>query len=86
MTRRMRILATAMAVVCCSALLSPTWAITDEEVKELRISILPEPITALLTIPFVWVGREWWTLAWVLAIPIGILLKRTSRSTATNDG
>ena len=61
-------------------------AITDEEVKELRISILPEPITALLTIPFVWVGRGWWTLAWLLAIPIGILLKRSRQVSSAAGG
>ncbi|MGB6122951.1 MAG: TMEM175 family protein [Bacteroidota bacterium] len=53
-----------------------TDTITDEEIGELHIAILPEPITALLTIPFVWLGHGWWTLAWLLAIPIGWLLKK----------
>jgi uncharacterized membrane protein len=53
-----------------------TDTITDEEIGELRLAILPEPITALLTIPFVWLGHGWWTLAWLLAIPIGWLLKK----------
>jgi uncharacterized membrane protein len=53
-----------------------TETITDEEIGELHLAILPEPITALLTIPFVWLGHGWWTLAWLLAIPIGWLLKK----------
>jgi uncharacterized membrane protein len=60
-----------------------TDTITDEEIIELRLAILPEPITALLTIPFVWLGHGWWTLAWLLAIPIGWLLKK--RHTARLD-
>jgi uncharacterized membrane protein len=53
-----------------------TETITDVEAKELRLAILPEPITAVLTIPFVFLGHGWWTLAWFLVIPIGWLLKK----------
>ena len=60
--------------------------ITNAEIKDLRLAILPEPVTALLTIPFVWVGRGWWTLAWLLAIPIGMLLRRLRRGTEAAGG
>ena len=50
--------------------------ITDPEARELRVSIMSEPITALITIPFAWLGTGWWTLAWLSNILISRLLKR----------
>ena len=51
-------------------------SITDLEARELRLNIMSEPITALLTIPFAWLGSGWWTLAWLANILISRLLKR----------
>jgi uncharacterized membrane protein len=51
-------------------------SITGLEARELRFSIMSEPITALFTIPFAWLGAGWWTLAWLANILISRLLKR----------
>jgi uncharacterized membrane protein len=43
-------------------------SITDREAAELRLEFLNEPVTALITIPFVWVGTTAWTLAWLAGL------------------
>jgi hypothetical protein len=55
-------------------LLSP--AISDSEARQLRIGVLPEPLTALLTIPFAFLGSWYWELSWLLYIPIAAFLRR----------
>ncbi len=49
---------------------------TPEKSRKTMYSFLSEPITAVLTIPFVFFGAGWYTLSWLLAIPIGMFLKR----------
>ena len=49
-------------------------AITDKEAAELRIEFLNEPVTALITIPFVWVGTTAWTIAWLSGLLISRIL------------
>ena len=51
-------------------------SITDFEARELRFNVMSEPITALITIPFAWIGPGWWTLAWLANILVSRLLKR----------
>jgi hypothetical protein len=55
-------------------LLSP--AISDPVARQLRISVLPEPLTALLTIPFAFLGPWYWELSWLLYIPIAAWLRK----------
>jgi uncharacterized membrane protein len=49
-------------------------AITDKEAAELRLEFLNEPVTALITIPFVWVGTTAWTLAWLTGLIVSRIL------------
>jgi uncharacterized membrane protein len=49
-------------------------SITDKEAARLRIEFLNEPVTALITIPFVWVGTTAWTLAWLSGLLISRIL------------
>ena len=43
-----------------------TDAITDEEAKGVQVQIFAEPLTALFTLPFAFVGPLAWNLAWLL--------------------
>lgn len=49
-------------------------AITDKEAAELRLEFLNEPVTALITIPFVWLGTTAWTLAWLTGLLVSRIL------------
>lgn len=50
--------------------------VTKVEIRDGRLLILPEPLTALFTLPLAAVGHSAWNLAW-LALPIvGKLVKR----------
>ena len=40
------------------------------------LKLMPEPITAVFTIPFAFLGPNIWTLSWLLMIPVSWLLKR----------
>ena len=51
-------------------------AVSAEEANELKISILAEPLAALVTIPFAFIGPGIWNLSWLSVIVFGILLKR----------
>lgn len=50
--------------------------ITDAEAKHLRLDIMSEPITAVITIPFAWLGTGPWTLAWLAGLIVTRILKR----------
>ena len=53
--------------------------VTDEEARALAHRILAEPITAMVTIPFAFVGPGLWELSW-LSYPLWVrLLKRRRR-------
>ena len=41
-------------------------AITDKEAKDVQIEIFAEPLTALFTLPFAFIGPLAWNLAWLL--------------------
>ena len=47
--------------------------LTEEEVKEMKINLLGEPITALFTLPFAFLGGLLWEISW-LSYPIIIKL------------
>jgi len=51
-------------------------AISSEEANELKISILAEPLAAVFTIPFAFIGPGIWNLSWLSVIVFGIFLKR----------
>ena len=43
---------------------------------------LPEPITALCTIPFAFIGTTAWNLSWLLTPLIGLLIVRRQKKKA----
>ena len=49
---------------------------TPQKSRDTMFSFLSEPITAVVTIPFAFLGPGWYTIAWLSAIPIGMFLKR----------
>lgn len=51
-------------------------AVTDSEKIEIRNSVLTEPLAALFTIPFAFIGSGWWNLAWLSVLFFGWFLKR----------
>ena len=51
-------------------------AVTAEETVEIRNSVLAEPLAAVITIPFAFVGILAWNLAWLSVLIIGAFLKR----------
>lgn len=53
-----------------------TDAITDAEARDLRIQILSEPITAVITTPFAFIGTTAWTLAWLIGLIVARILNR----------
>ncbi len=54
--------------------------LTAEEIIESRVRLLPEPVTAALTIPFAFLGSGWWELSWLLYLPIAYILKRLAKT------
>jgi len=51
-------------------------AVSPEEANELKISILSEPLAAVVTIPFAFIGPGIWNLSWLSVIVFGIFLKK----------
>jgi len=51
-------------------------AISDKEADELKISVLPEPVAALITIPLAFVGPWAWEIGWLVMLPTGSWLRR----------
>ncbi len=49
---------------------------SEQEQDKAYLKMLPEPITAVLTIPFAFFGPNIWTAAWLLMIPVGMITKR----------
>lgn len=50
--------------------------LSDKEADELKISVLPEPVAALITIPLAYVGPWIWEIGWLVMLPIGSWLRR----------
>ena len=55
-------------------LLSPS--ISDREADALKISVLPEPVAGLLTVPLAFLGPWAWELGWLVMLPLGSWLRR----------
>jgi len=51
-------------------------AVSSEEANDLKISILAEPLAAVVTIPFAFIGPGIWNLSWLSVIVFGIFLKK----------
>jgi uncharacterized membrane protein len=51
-------------------------AITDQEAKQQQISILAEPISAIISLPFAWVGPLAWEISWFVYPLAAWILKR----------
>ena len=54
--------------------------VSDEDALEMRDRILAEPITALVTIPFAFIGPWLWEAAWLTYPLAKMVLKRRRRS------
>lgn len=54
----------------------------DEQIRVITSKILPEPITALITLPFAFVGATAWNLSWLAAPLVMLLVVRRRRKKA----
>jgi hypothetical protein len=52
--------------------------VTEQYARRLRDRILAEPITAIITVPFAFVGPILWEISW-LSYPLVVLLVRRRR-------
>ena len=50
--------------------------ITKEERLNVQLEAFSEPLAALITLPFAFVGELWWNLSWLAYIPVSALLRR----------
>lgn len=50
--------------------------VDDDEAADLQIEALTEPVTALITIPFAFMGEIAWNLAWLGWMPVARILGR----------
>lgn len=50
--------------------------VTKQDMLDAQIEAFSEPLAALFTIPFAFVGELWWNLAWLAYLPIAALLRR----------
>lgn len=50
--------------------------VTEREKVDELIETFTEPVTALVTLPFAWVGDFAWNLAWLAYIPVVAVLRR----------
>jgi uncharacterized membrane protein len=48
----------------------------QDQRHKIQLSILPEPIAAIITIPVAFLGPTWYSIVWFSVAPLGILLKR----------
>ena len=51
-------------------------SISEKEAEDLKISVLPEPVAGLITVPLAFVGPWAWELGWLVMLPIGSWLRR----------
>jgi uncharacterized membrane protein len=50
--------------------------ISGREADEIKVSVLPEPVTALITVPLGFIGPWAWELGWAVMLPVGSWLRR----------
>jgi len=75
----------AVALIGIAAGLAWWWArrkglvregIAKEEMLSIQLEAFTEPLTALVTLPFAYVGELTWNLAWFAYIPVAAFLRR----------
>ncbi len=59
--------------------------ISSEEASGVQLEAYTEPIVALITLPFAYVGEIVWNVAWLAYIPVAALLRRRSLRKAESD-
>lgn len=59
-------------------------SLTSLEKDQVYLKLMPEPVTAILTIPFAAIGPIYWTFSWLLLIPVSWILKRRRNRMKTN--
>ncbi len=60
--------------------------VSEEDAEQFQIGILAEPVTALLTIPFAFIGQGAWDLSWLLYLLVAPVLKRWIPARAARGG
>ena len=61
-------------------------AITDGEARDQQIGILAEPISAMISLPFAWVGPWAWELSWfVYPLAAWVLKRHRTKKTETGE-
>ena len=50
--------------------------ISEQQMVGIQVEAFAEPLSALVTLPFAFVGEGAWNLAWLVYIPIAALLRR----------
>lgn len=58
----------------------------DDDIPYMKLTILPEPMTACITIPFAFIGQLAWDLAWLVYPLMTILVKRYIKLHTPRDG
>ena len=53
--------------------------IPSEERVQVQIEAFSEPLAALVTLPFAFVGELWWNLSWLVYLPIAAILRKWAR-------
>jgi uncharacterized membrane protein len=53
--------------------------ISAKEKLDVQIEAFAEPLSALVTLPFAFIGEIYWNLAWFAYIPISAMLKKRGR-------
>ena len=53
--------------------------LSHEDRVGVQVEAFTEPVAALVTLPFAFVGELAWNLAWLSLIPLGALLRRRAR-------
>jgi uncharacterized membrane protein len=50
--------------------------ITNEQRLSVQLEAFSEPLAALITVPFAFVGELWWNLSWLVYLPVSAVLRR----------
>lgn len=56
-----------------------------KEEDSVYLKLMPEPITAVLTLPFAYFGADIWTLSWLLLIPVSFIIKKIRQKIAASN-
>ena len=59
--------------------------VSDSDAQRILDGVLGEPLTALITIPFAFMGPWLWEASWLLLIPINIVIKRRREKKQNKD-